>query len=67
MTDGLFTPKSHPSTWQAEVEALRRRVKELEEGIMQIAEIVDASEGEAARFYSMLAKKLLKIEEDPNS
>ena len=60
-------PVGHPSTWPAEVEALRRRVKELEEGIMQIAEIADASEGGAARFYSMLSKKLLKIREDPNS
>lgn len=34
MSDPLFTPlKGHPSTWPAEVEALRRRIAELEDGI----------------------------------
>jgi hypothetical protein len=48
MTDPLFTPlKSHPSTWEAEVEALRRRLKELEaevEVLRKIAEKVKQHE-----------------------
>jgi hypothetical protein len=30
MTDGLFTPHSHPSTWEAEAKALRARVEAFE-------------------------------------
>lgn len=34
MSDPLFTPlKGHPSTWPEEVEALRRRIAELEDAM----------------------------------
>lgn len=52
-------PKGHPSTWPAEVEALRRRVKELEHALTEISDIAKVSEGPAAQFYGMLADKAL--------
>lgn len=57
----------HPSTWQAEVEALRRRVKELEDALREISDVAKVSEGPAAQFYGMLADKALKTEKDKNN
>lgn len=57
-------PVGHPSTWKAEVEALRRRVKELEHALSEISDIAKVSEGPAAQFYGMLADKALKKEKD---
>ena len=57
----------HPSTWQAEVEALRHRVKELEEALREISDVAKVSEGPAAQFYGMLADKALKTEKDKNN
>jgi glycine cleavage system protein P-like pyridoxal-binding family len=56
----------HPSTWQAEVEALRRRLKELEDALREISDIAKVSEGPAAQFCGMLADKALKTEKDKN-
>lgn len=50
----------HPSTWQAEVEVLRYRVKHLEDALQEISDIARVSEGPAAQFYGMLAEKALK-------
>ena len=33
MTDQLFTPKKHPSTWPAGAKAMRARVAELEQTV----------------------------------
>lgn len=49
----------HPSTWQAEVEALRHRVKELEDALSEISDVAKVSDGPAAQFYGMLADKAL--------
>jgi len=39
-------PVGHPSTWPAEVEMLRRRVKELETEVEVLREIVKKVEGQ---------------------
>lgn len=54
----------HPSTWQAEAEILRRRVKHLEDALQEISDIARVSEGPAAQFYGMLADKALKGQND---
>ena len=38
-------PVGHPSTWAAEVEALRRQVKELETEVERLRQIVKKVEG----------------------
>jgi len=50
----------------AEVEALRHRVKELEGALREISDIAKVSEGPAAQFYGTLADKALRIEKDKN-
>lgn len=40
MTDQFNSLSGHPSTWAAEVEMLRRRVKELETEVEVLREIV---------------------------
>ena len=62
MPDQLFTG----GVRNAEVEALRRRVKELEDALREISDIAKVSEGPAAQFYGMLANKALKTEKDKN-
>lgn len=49
MTDGLFTPYSHPSTWQQEVEQLRAHNGEL---ALQVL----ASDGQAAEAHTAQLK-----------
>jgi len=56
MPDQLFTGGIR----DAEVEALRHRVKELEDALREISDIAKVSEGPAAQFYGMLADKALK-------
>ena len=57
-------PVGHPSTCPAEVEMLRRRLKELEKALREISDIAKVSEGPTAQFYGMLADKALKKEKD---
>ena len=52
-------PVGHPSTWQAEVEALRRRVKELEDALFKIA-----GKAPYADDPWDIARKALKIGQD---
>jgi len=63
----LRDPVGHPSTWPAEVEALHRRVAELEAALREISDVAKVSEGPAAQFYGMLAGKALKTEKDRNN
>lgn len=56
MPDQLFTGGFR----NAEVEALRHRVNELEDALREISDIAKISEGPAAQFYGMLADKALK-------
>jgi hypothetical protein len=55
MPDQLFTG----GVRDAEVKALRHRVKELEDALREISDIAKVSEGPAAQFYGMLADKAL--------
>tara|TARA_S200002703_G_scaffold122607_1_gene108550 strand:+ start:102 stop:284 length:183 start_codon:yes stop_codon:yes gene_type:complete len=42
-----------------EIRALKERIQQLEAGLQDLIEIADISDGPAAAFYKMMAKKAL--------
>jgi len=49
MTDQLFTPRSYPSTLEAERDQLRARVAKLEAALIRIADLTQHNMGMTAR------------------
>lgn len=42
-----------------EIQALKKRIQQLETGLQDLIDIADISDGPAAAFYRMMAKKTL--------